>query len=273
MTAELVLPVVARPRSAANGVLEPVGAVEIAEVAALTVLVMAKSPVPGQVKTRLCPPLQSADAAAVATAALLDTMEVIDDFQTVNRNRRDRTVVSSTLALAGQLTAAPGGPAIAAQLAGPTGIGPHWRRIPQRGEDFTARLVNAHADSRRREPGAAVLQLGMDTPQITVPLLIRSLELLRSPGVDGVLGPTADGGWWALGLRDPRAARVLHQVRMSTASTGAETLRVLGQAGLRIALLPTLTDVDTISDAAEVARLAPSSRFARVLRSVAPEWL
>ena len=95
-----------------------------------------------------------------------------------------------------------------------------------------------------------------------------SARHLRPEPVDAVLGPAADGGWWALGLRDPRTAAVIADVPTSRADTGERTLRALQDAGLRVGVLPTLTDVDTAADALAVASTAPWTRFAVTLRAI-----
>jgi glycosyltransferase A (GT-A) superfamily protein (DUF2064 family) len=77
-----------------------------------------------------------------------------------------------------------------------------------------------------------------------------------------VLGPATDGGWWVLGLRDPRAAALVADVPTSRDDTGARTLHALRAGGLRVGLLPELTDVDTAADAVAVAAVAPAGRFA-----------
>jgi hypothetical protein len=113
----------------------------------------------------------------------------------------------------------------------------------------------------------------MDTPQVTANHLAAAAALLATggrstaarpqPAVDAVLGPATDGGWWALGLRDPARAAVLREVPMSTPATGARTLAALRGGGLRFGFLPELRDVDTIEDALAVAPLCPTgSRFA-----------
>jgi hypothetical protein len=84
-----------------------------------------------------------------------------------------------------------------------------------------------------------------------------------------VFGPAADGGFWALGLRVPDPS-LLRGVPMSTARTGAIQRDRLVAAGLRIADLPRLRDVDTAADAVAVSRLAPRSRFAARVRELAP---
>ena len=132
--------------------------------------------------------------------------------------------------------------------------------IPQWGDDFPNRLANAHADAATRYPGLPVLQIGMDTPQVDGPALESAVE--RLAGYDAVLGPAMDGGWWALGLRDPRAADVLRAVATSRSDTGARTRLALAEAGLRVGTLPTLSDVDVVEDARLVAAQAPGGRFA-----------
>jgi glycosyltransferase A (GT-A) superfamily protein (DUF2064 family) len=103
----------------------------------------------------------------------------------------------------------------------------------------------------------------MDTPQVTAGLLADAAARLTAGRVDAVLGPADDGGWWALGLTDPAHAAVLPAVPMSTATTGSDTLAALRRRGLRVALLPTLRDVDTADDAyAVLPACPPDGRFA-----------
>ena len=93
-------------------------------------------------------------------------------------------------------------------------------------------------------------------------------EALFDRLVDAVVGPASDGGWWSLGVRNAQMARALGDVPMSTSDTGELTIRALRADGLRVALLPVLTDVDNFDDAAEVAGKAPGIRFARAFRAV-----
>lgn len=132
-----------------------------------------------------------------------------------------------------------------------------WSVLPQRGDDFAARLAAAHADAG---PGP-VVQVGMDTPQVTPDLLRGVARGLAD--AEAVLGPATDGGWWVLALRDPDHAARLGSVPMSTATTGRDTRDVLVAAGLRVGDAPPLTDVDTAEDAVLVARDAPAGEFAR----------
>ena len=209
---------------------------------AVHLLVLAKAPVAGRVKTRLCPPFTPAQAAQLAAAALRDTLAA--DAAT--------PAVARTVVLDGQ----PGA----------------WRTpsfgvLPQRGDGLDERLAAAFDDGWVRCP-APLLLIGMDTPQVTPALLSASAALLLSDGTDAVLGRADDGGWWALGLRRPDAALLLG-VPMSTAGTGAAQDARLVAAGLRVRPLPRLRDVDTAADARAVAAGCPSTHFAAALQSMA----
>lgn len=214
-------------------------------------LVMAKAPVAGLAKTRLCPPATPAQAADIAAAALLDTLDAV----------LAATGTIPVVALTGSLAAAGRREELTEPL----------RRctvIAQRGDDFAHRLAAAHQDVAARFPDQPVLQIGMDTPQVTPALLSSGLDRLRTGIEDAVLGPAADGGWWALGLRDPMHAWVLASVPMSLSDTGVRTARALRAAGRLVGNLPTLSDVDTMTDAVVVAESLPGSRFADAVSTV-----
>ncbi|MGI5186416.1 TIGR04282 family arsenosugar biosynthesis glycosyltransferase [Dactylosporangium sp. CA-152071] len=203
-------------------------------------LLIAKTPVPGQVKTRLCPPCTPEQAADLAAAAIADTVATLSAVPATRR----------TVVLSGQMTVPRG-----------------WSRVEQHGDGLGHRLANAFADTAM--PGTASVLVGMDTPQLRVDLLSAAASLLDD--ADAVLGHAEDGGWWALGLRDPAAARVLRNVPMSTAETGDRTARALQALALRVAPLPVLRDVDTWADAEAVATSAPQGRFAAVLTAMRPQ--
>lgn len=210
-------------------------------------LVVAKAPVAGFAKTRLAPAVGARHAARLAAAALLDTVACV----------RAVPEVVPVCALTGDLAAAERSAELVSALA-------DYVVLPQRGDNFADRLANAHADVAARFPGSPVLQVGMDTPQLRPSLLTGALTQLTE--VDAVLGPAADGGWWALGLRRPEDAHVLRTVPMSCADTGERTLFALRDLGLRVAHLPVMSDVDTVADAAGVAAQVPASRFAHAFR-------
>jgi len=201
----------------------------------MTVIVLAKAPVPGRVKTRLCPPCDPEQAAVLAEAALVDTLQAVAATQGTRR----------MLVLDG----APG-----------PWLPPGFEVIPQRGDGLDERLAHAFEDV-----GTGGLLVGMDTPQLTPARLTTSLRALRTTGVDAVLGPSVDGGWWGIGLRAPDPA-VFLGVPMSTSRTGAAQQARLRALGLRVAPLPCLRDVDHFDDALAVANAAPAGRFAATLR-------
>ena len=202
-----------------------------------TLLVIAKEPVPGRVKTRLVPPLTGGEAAQLARAALIDTLRVASAVDATQR----------VLALDGRP-----GPWL------PRG----WRVVAQPAGSLDVRLVAAFEAVSR---GGPALLIGMDTPQLRA----GQLAAFDPDGHDACLGSAEDGGYWAIGLREPaRAAEVISGVPMSTSRTGAEQLRRLHGAGMRVQLLDTLADVDTIEVAHEVAAAAPSTEFAAALRGL-----
>lgn len=215
-------------------------------------LVVAKAPVPGLAKTRLTPPASPEQAADIAAASLLHTLRTV------------RAVPAATpaVALAGRLDQACRVVALRAALAGMT-------VLPQRGASFGARLSAAHADAARALGGRPVLQIGMDTPQVTAGLLGACAGALnRHHSPDAVLGPATDGGWWALGVTDPRHAALLDRVPMSRPDTGERTLAALRALGLRVELLPELSDVDSMADARRVAAGLVGSEFAQAVEAV-----
>jgi glycosyltransferase A (GT-A) superfamily protein (DUF2064 family) len=208
-----------------------------------TVLVIAKEPVAGRVKTRLVPDVSYEQAADLAAAALADTLEALAPVPA----RRH------VLAFAG----CPDGWATAP-----------WTSIPQAAGGLDARLTAAFlavaAPGRSRRELPAVL-VGMDTPQVRA----AQLTCFDPTRFDACLGLADDGGFWALGFRQPsRAAEVIPGVTMSAPCTGHEQWERLRSAGMRVQLLDTVADVDTIEVAREVATQAPHTRFARMLASL-----
>jgi rSAM/selenodomain-associated transferase 1 len=203
-----------------------------------TIMVMAKEPRPGRAKTRLTPPCTPDEAAVLAAAALHDT------FTTIARVPARRRI---------------------AVLDGRPG--PWFRAgfevLPQGSGSLGDRLADAFA----RADGPTFL-VGMDTPQLTVRMVVEALDELLEDGTDAVLGHAPDGGWWAIGLRRPDA-KVFDGIPMSTTETGARQLARLHTLGLRTRLLRELRDVDHFADARAVAAvMPPTSHFARAVDRV-----
>ena len=203
----------------------------------VALVVIAKEPLPGKAKTRLSPPCTPSQAATLAEAALLDTLDV------VARTPTDRRV----LVLDGSPR--------------------RWRRpglevIPQRGVGLGERLAAAFEDVA--EPA---LLVGMDTPQLTPRLLLDGMRALASPDVDAVLGRAVDGGYWTVGLKR-RGSEAFAGVPMSCAATWARQRARLRELGFSVHDHRQLRDVDTIEDARLVARAVPRSRFASSLAAI-----
>jgi len=199
-------------------------------------IVIAKAPVPGRVKTRLCPPCTPAEAAGLAQAALQDTLDAA--ARSIRAGRR-------IVVLDGE----PG-----------QWLPDGFEVIAQRGDGLDERLAAAFADV-----GEPAFLIGMDTPQVTAELLDAGLEAV-SDG-DSAFGAALDGGYWAIGLRAPDAA-VFAGVPMSSSSTGAVQRARLAQLGLQPVILTPLRDVDTFEDALAVAALAPRTRFAAAVAEI-----
>ena len=204
-----------------------------------TLVIIAKSPLPGRVKTRLCPPCTHEEAAVLAEAALADTL---DTLAAVPAHRH-------IIALDG----APG-----------VWLPPGFVVVPQVGAGLAERLANVFA--RLRGPAFLV---GMDTPQLDAGLVSTAVAMLADGDTDAVLGPALDGGWWGIGLRRPDA-RVFDGVEMSTDRTHAQQQAQLAALGLRTRPLAPLRDVDDFQDAMAVAALAPMTRFARTVARLEP---
>jgi glycosyltransferase A (GT-A) superfamily protein (DUF2064 family) len=197
-----------------------------------TLIVIAKAPVPGRVKTRLQSEFTEREAAALARASLVDTLSAV----------RFAPATRRVIALEGE--------------PGPW-LPPGFEVVEQRGDGLDERLAAAFEDAY---DGTPMLLVGMDTPQLRPKLLGFEWH-----GHDAVLGLTEDGGYWCLGLRTPDP-RALVGVPMSTDHTGRDQLRRLMALGLRVQLLPTLRDMDTPRDAAYIADEFPSLRVSRLYR-------
>lgn len=206
----------------------------------LTVVVIAKECLPGRVKTRLSPPLSPEAAAALAQLSLTQTLNTA----------RTLPAKSRWLVMDGTPTA-------------------------HDAEGFT---VVPQADGGLDERLAAIfdavtgpmLLVGMDTPQFSAHHLAPLLADWRSEtyGHDAWIGPAADGGFWALALRQP-SGHLVRGVPMSTESTGQLQLERLLAAGLSVGTLTELTDMDYFDDAVGIASLIPNTPFADAVRAEA----
>jgi uncharacterized protein len=203
----------------------------------IALLVIAKAPLPGRVKTRLCPPCSAEQAATLAEAALLDTLDIVGCTPAARK-----VLVFDGASEGTERWRVPG-----------------FEVISQRGAGLGERLAAAFEDVA----GPALL-VGMDTPHVTPELLLDGMQGLSRPGVDAVLGPAVDGGYWSIGLQRAERA-VFDGVPMSADCTFSVQRRRIRELGLRLYEQPPMRDIDTIEDARAVAAQAPGSRFAAAL--------
>ncbi|MBV9448083.1 MAG: DUF2064 domain-containing protein [Streptosporangiaceae bacterium] len=220
---------------------------------AAQIVVIAKAPVPGRVKTRLTPPYTPVEAAALAEAALGDTLAA------VSRADVARRVVA--------LDGAPG-----------PWLPPGFDVIEQRGDGLDERIAHAFVDASAAAPRPKaqansaplpVVLIGMDTPQVTPDLLASAAAPLLDGSADATFGFAEDGGFWLLGMREATPAAVLG-VPMSRDDTGARQLLRLKMAGFRVRVMPELADVDTAAEAERIAAAIPDSGFARCMAALRP---
>jgi len=193
-----------------------------------TLIVVAKRPAPGQTKTRLTPPLSAAQAAQLYECFLRDTLDLMRAVPDVRR-----AVAYLPIAARGYF----------AHLA------PDFDLILQEGADLGARLDQALTHYLTRGTDHAVI-MNSDGPTLPIDH-VRQAFIELAAGAEVVLGPSADGGYYLIGLRRP-APRLLREVRMSTSQVLADTLALAREENLRVALLPAWYDVD---EAESLARL------------------
>jgi hypothetical protein len=204
-----------------------------------TVIVMAKRPAPGATKTRLIPALSDEQAAALYECFLRDTLDIV------------RAV-----------------PGVTRTIAYPPGDGLHYFRqlagdfelAPQIGATLGQRLAYVLGECLGRGQTPAVA-MSSDSPTLPVEHVLRALAWLAEGGVDVVLGPCEDGGYYLIGLTVPRP-RLLLGVEMSTPHVLADTLALAAEDGLKAGLLPPWYDVDAAEDLgrlrADLATMAPT---------------
>ena len=200
-----------------------------------TLIVLAKRPVPGRVKTRLMTAFTASQSASLAAAALADTLDVAEEIAATRR----------VLAFEGDPT---------------DWLRSGWTLQPQSAGGLDQRMCAAFdAAAHNKADTSPALLIGMDTPQLRADQ-VNAFDADRN---DCCLGLTPDGGYWAIGFTDPRMARpAIEGIPMSTERTGRHQLRRLRALGLHVQLLDALIDVDTPADAEQVARLHPHNGFA-----------
>ncbi|MHB1011627.1 MAG: TIGR04282 family arsenosugar biosynthesis glycosyltransferase [Desulfobacteria bacterium] len=189
------------------------------------VVLMAKAPVAGRVKTRLCPPLAPAEAARLYACMLGDAAEEISTLGRIARYLfLDRPAAANVLR---------GAPFSA------------FERFPQRGRDLGERMRDAAATAFRRGARRVVI-VGADCPSLSAGTVRRAFREL-STGALVVFAPSADGGYHLIGVTSPDE-RLFRGFRWSTAEVlrnAAARCRILSAP---FSFLPSGRDVDTGED-------------------------
>ncbi len=181
-------------------------------------ILFAKAPVPGRVKTRLIPPLTPASAARLHTAFVHDSIERLQSL----RHRADLVIHTD---IATNVWANHGLP-----------------QVLQHEGDLGLKMFQAL--NRALEAGRPqAIIVGSDAP--TLPL--EHLEALLDSHADMALGPATDGGYYAIACRraDPN---MFHGVAWSTEDTLDRTIQAATACGLTVACGPAWYDVDTVDD-------------------------
>jgi rSAM/selenodomain-associated transferase 1 len=192
----------------------------------LLLVVVAKAPVPGRVKTRLVPHLTPEEAAGLYRCFLQDRITTIQTLQDVE------------LAIAYTPVDAM---AAFVPFSG-NGLG----LFPQKGRDLGERLNNIFVE-KLSEGFNAVSIIDSDSPDLPVSAIRESFERLMSDQTDVVFGPCDDGGYYLVGMRRPHP-ELFFDIPWSTEAVLANTLERARGLGVRTDLLPMWNDLDTIED-------------------------
>lgn len=186
---------------------------------------MAKAPVSGEVKTRLCPPLAPHEASQLYGCFLEDTIEKAQSMPSTE------TVVYYAPSEAEGLFRSL--------------VGTAAKCIPQPGGDVGERMSECF--SRLCSPGRQVVIIGTDCPTLPESFIEQSLKVLECGAADLVLGPCSDGGYCLIGMNSHNP-RLFEGVSWSTPAVLDQTLSRAADLRLRVSMLPEWYDVDTKED-------------------------
>jgi rSAM/selenodomain-associated transferase 1 len=211
-------------------------------------ILLAKAPIPGQVKTRLCPPLTGKEAAVLYACLLEDTAAEMARLRRVHRYL----------------------------FFSPPGSEGFFRRdpfsvfepLPQSGGNLGERMANAFRTAFERGFARAVL-VGADCPVLSASLVRAAFRELSS-SAGAVFGPSDDGGFYLIALSS-NAPSLFRGVDWGTASVLSEVSLRCRTAGIPYALLPPGFDIDTVDDVTALARRVRARSSPACLRT--RQWL
>ena len=193
-------------------------------------VIFAKAPTPGKVKTRLCPPLTPDEAATLHGSFVLDMLE-----------RTKLAVAKLQLPCHRYLACAPSSELVFFKIMEERqGV----RLLDQVGEDLGQRMHNIFVDLFTKGYKQVII-LGSDVP--TLPLSVYQDACTMLGRSDVVLGPALDGGYYLIGLKQP-AERLFTGVPWSTDQVLTVTQQNAKTLGLSVQLTTAWRDVDTITD-------------------------
>jgi len=186
--------------------------------------VMTKVPRAGNVKTRLVPPLTHDEAAQINICFLQDTANALARASGVSG--REIGVYTPV-----------GGESVYASI-----LPCEFELLPQRGDDFGERLANAAADLFKIGFGSVCL-IDSDSPTVPAATYARAIELLSLKGDRVVLGPSDDGGYYLIGLKQLHC-QLFEEIDWSTERVLEQTMARAAGLALEIQSLPTFYDID-----------------------------
>jgi rSAM/selenodomain-associated transferase 1 len=189
-------------------------------------IIFAKEPRPGRVKTRLSPPLSPEEAAQLYHSFLQDILEEMARVPAVR------------LALA---FSPPGAQGFFRSQAFPGAD-----LFPQEGADLGERMARAFARGFAEGFGPVLLR-GSDVPDLAAAVVSEAREVLAAGQAEVALGPCPDGGYYLVGLSEPQPS-LFQGPAWSSGTVLTDTLRLARELGLRVHLLPPWTDIDTSAD-------------------------
>jgi len=210
-------------------------------------LVFAKRPLPGKVKTRLVPPLSPEDAADLYQCMLADVLGMAAKLPGL------------FLCLFYEETEG------AHEYF--TGIAPGMTSLPQRGKDLGEKMADAFCVVFAMGYEAAVV-IGTDAPDLPPYYIEETFGRLESGKCEAVFGPCEDGGYYLLGIT--RLHRVLFRdIPWSSGAVLRESLKRAEEVGIDVSLLPMWHDVDTAADLERPELLAEENEAPRTRKFIA----
>ncbi len=213
-------------------------------------IIMAKQPEAGSTKTRLAEATGPEGAAELYECFLADTVDLA-------RSADDADPVIAYHP--------PGALAYFKRLA------PDAELVAQHGSQLGDRLdhVLAYCLDEGYQQVAAI---GSDSPTLPLAMIDQAFAVLAKPDTDLVLGPTADGGYYLIGVKE-RPGRLVTDVVMSTPTVLSDTLALAAEDGLTVQLLDPWHDVDEPSDLARLRReVTATTSGAQYTRALLDQW-